>query len=292
MRTFSSPRRRLAGALLLAAALAVTAGAARQTATRHVSIRFRPMVGGRPFACGTSYAGIGKGHATLTPSDFAMFVSDVRLVTTDGREVAVALDQDGLYQDQSLALLDFEDGTGPCANGSTDVHAAVTGTVPDGEYAGLRFVIGVPFERNHLDPTSQPSPLSVTRMFWVWNAGHKFLRFDAKSATGYSWVFHLGSTGCVPSTTPTTVPTSCAQPNRVPVTLAGFEPDRDVVVADAAALFAGSGAGRDTNQVCMSSPKQAACAGPFAVLGLPFNGSRQGTQTFLRVAPAADSASR
>jgi len=290
MRTFSSPRRRLAGALLLAAALAVTAGAARQTATRHVSIHFRPMVGGRPFACGTSYAGIGKGHATLTPSDFAMFVSDVRLVTSDGREVPVALDQDGVYQSQSLALLDFEDGTGPCSNGSAEMHTAITGTVPEGKYAGLRFVIGVPFDRNHLDPVSQPSPLSVTRMFWVWNAGHKFLRFDAKSATGRGWVLHLGSTGCTPSTTVTTVPTSCAQPNRVAVALAGFDPDADVVIADAAALFVGSGSVPDSDQVCMSSRKQPACAGPFAALGLPFKGSPAGTQTFLRAAAAADSA--
>jgi uncharacterized repeat protein (TIGR04052 family) len=285
MRSSNFSRRLTAGATI--AAILVLAAAIRsdaRPATKKVSIAFRPMVGSEPFACGKSYSNVGVSHATITPSDFGMYVYGVRLVAANGSEVPVALDQDGLYQNGDLALLDFEDGTGACSNGNASTHLAVTGTVPEGSYRGVRFTIGVPFERNHLELTASPSPLSITRMFWAWNSGHKFARFDAKTSTGKNWVLHLGSTGCTPTGSATIVPTACAQANRVDVSLTPFDPDHDAVVADAGALLAGIGATGDSSQVCMSSPKSAACAPIFARLGLPFNGSSAAPQQFLRIA--------
>jgi uncharacterized repeat protein (TIGR04052 family) len=276
--------------LVAGVALAWASQLAAEPATRKVSINFRAMVGAERFACGKSYSGIGVTNTTITPSDFGMFVYDVKLVTADGKQVPVALDQDGKYQSESVALLDFEDGTGACSNGNAELHTAVTGTVPEGRYVGVTFTIGVPFERNHLDLAASPSPLSLTRMFWAWNSGHKFARFDAKSASGKSWVLHLGSTGCAPTGVATASPASCAQENRVVVTLPKFDADREVVIADAAVLFSGNGnPAADENQVCMSSPKSAACAPMFARLGLPFNGA-PGEQKFLRVASGAQRA--
>jgi uncharacterized repeat protein (TIGR04052 family) len=274
-------RRPVVGALLAAAF--VSSAAIAEPATRKVAIRFRPMVGSEPFACGRSYSGIGKSNATLTPSDFGLYISNVRLVTAAGKEVPVALDQDGVFQNGDLTLLDFEDGTGPCSNGNAPVHTEITGTVPEGKYTGVRFTIGVPFERNHLELTTQPSPLSITRMFWAWNSGHKFARFDAKSSAGKNWVLHLGSTGCTPTGSASTVPTSCAQGNRVEIALEKFDVDSDVVIADAAAVLAGNGSTPDQSEVCMSGLKSVACAPMFAALGLSFNGSTAGSQSFLRV---------
>jgi uncharacterized repeat protein (TIGR04052 family) len=248
------------------------------------------MVGAEAFACGKTYSGIGASNSTLTPSDFAMFVHDVRLVTRDGREAAVTLDQDSLYQNGSLALLDFEDGSGPCLNGNAATHTAVTGTVAEGDYTSVRFVIGVPFERNHRDLATQPSPLSVTRMFWAWNSGHKFVRLDAKASTGKNWVLHLGSTGCTPSGGASIVPTTCAQANRLDISLDRFNADTDVIVADAARLFAGNGTNGDSSQVCMSSPRSGACRPMFSSLGLAFNDAAASVQKFLSVAPAATKA--
>lgn len=279
--------RRLPAQVLLLA-LCGAAAMAQGTTTRAFSLKFRPMVGAEAFACGKSYSGVGLSKATITPSDFGMYVYDVKLITATGAEVPLALDQDGVYQNGSLALLDFEDGTGPCSNGNPSTHLAVTGTAPDAKYTGVRFTIGVPFERNHLELTTQPSPLSITRMFWAWNSGHKFARLDAKSSTGKSWVLHLGSTGCTPAGSASSVPTACAQGNRVPVTFAQFDVDADAVIADAAALFAGNDGAE--NQVCMSSPKTAACGPMFAALGLPFNGSAAGPQLFLRRAAGVASA--
>jgi uncharacterized repeat protein (TIGR04052 family) len=285
-----SPRLRAGATLAVLAVLTWTVSGFATSAERRVSIRFRPMVGAEPFACGRTYAGIGASKTTLTPSDFAVFVHNVRLVARDGREAAVTLDQDSLYQNGSLALLDFEDGSGPCLNGNAATHAEVTGTVPDGEYTGVRFTIGVPFERNHRDLATQPPPLSVTRMFWAWNSGHKFVRLDAKASTGRNWVLHLGSTGCTPTGGASVVPTTCAQSNRVEIALDRFDVDRDVIVADAAALFAGNGTNGDSSQVCMSSPRSGACRPMFASLGLPFNDAAASMQTFLSVAPMAPKA--
>lgn len=285
MNTTSLVRTRVRhGARVLAiayATLAVTNPlAAQSAATRKVAINFKPMVGAEAFACGKSYANIGTSHATITPSDFGIYVHDVTLLAAGGKEVPVTLDQDGTYQNGTVALLDFEDGTGPCSNGNSPTHLAIVGTAPAGQYTGVRFTIGVPFERNHNDITTEPSPLSLTRMAWAWNSGHKFARLDAKTSEGKSWVLHLGSSGCMPNTKATAAPQSCAQPNRVTVTLPQFNIDTDAIVADAAVLWSGNG-GAD-NQVCMSSPKSPACGPMFAVLGLPFNDAPAKPQTFLR----------
>jgi hypothetical protein len=96
--------------------------------TRAFSVKFRPMVGAETFACGKSYAGVGLSKATITPSDFGLYVYDVTLLAASGAEAPLTLDQDGVYQNGSLALLDFEDGTGPCSNGNASTHMDIKGT--------------------------------------------------------------------------------------------------------------------------------------------------------------------
>ncbi|MBP8274149.1 MAG: metallo-mystery pair system four-Cys motif protein, partial [Acidobacteria bacterium] len=160
-----------------------------------VKIAFAAVVGDKPFACGQSYAGIGTTKSTITVSDFRMFISGVSLIDAAGKATPVALTQDGKWQNGEVALLDFENGTATCSNGTPDVNAEITGTVPAGQYVGLRFDMGLPFDVNHRDPTKQPSPLNLTRLFWNWNGGYKFARIDMKT-TGMpqGWVLHLGST--------------------------------------------------------------------------------------------------
>ena len=87
--------------------------------------------------------------------------------------------------------------------------------MPAGNYTGVRFEVGLPFDKNHAEVTLQPSPLNLSRMFWNWNAGYKFMRLDIRS-TGQprGWLVHLGSTGCTPTGKPSIVPVSCAPPQR------------------------------------------------------------------------------
>jgi hypothetical protein len=83
-----------------------------------VKISFEARVAGEPFKCGQDYTGLGADAATGTPQDFRFYVHDVRLVTEAGAEHPVDIEDDGDYQGGGVALLDFEDGTGACTNGT------------------------------------------------------------------------------------------------------------------------------------------------------------------------------
>lgn len=278
-----------AGAMVLGTASTspLSARLAAQTAAdQPVSIRFQATVRDTPLVCGATFDNIGTTHSAIALQDLKFYVSNVRLVSATGTEVPVRLEQDGRWQQDDVALLDFEDGTGACANGSRDTRVLVTGTVPAGRYSGLRFTMGVPFEKNHRDPVTAGAPLNLSRMFWVWNAGYKFLRFDFTSTGQPRGEFlHLGSTNCSPNQTRLTIPTSCAHPNRVEVALATFDTARDVVVADFASLLADANVDvntPDTAEGCMSAQSDPECAPVLTRLGLPLGDRATGTQQLFR----------
>jgi uncharacterized repeat protein (TIGR04052 family) len=296
---------RPAAMTVLAAVLAMNPGVqADAQQTRKVAIRFSGRVGDKPFACGQAYDGIGTTGSRITPSDFRFYVSDVQLIDSTGKAVAVDLEQDDRWQYRNVALLDFEDRTGPCLTGTSETHDVVMGTVPAGSYRGLRFTLGVPFDLNHADSTIAPSPLNLTSLFWNWQAGYKFLRIDLAStgraqdlkpgdmprfgdregSNRLGFAIHLGSTMCA-SDGPTRAPASCANPNRALVELAPFDPDKDVVVADLKSLL--DGVNVDINQPatpagCMSTPNDSDCDPLMRNLGLPFAG-QPGRQRFFYV---------
>ena len=132
-----------------------------------ITLQFEGVVGNQPFACGDEYPGLGTNGGTLTPADFSFCVHDIRLVTAAGDEVALELDQDTLWQHTDIALIDFEDATPPCDNGTAPTNSIVMGVVPAGTYTGLRFRVGVPFAMNHQQPTLAASPLNLTRLWWT-----------------------------------------------------------------------------------------------------------------------------
>lgn len=261
-----------------AAAAAITAGATTVGATGErmmaVSIRMAAEVGGKPFACANSYDGIGTTKSTVKMTDFRFYVSNVRLTKADGSSVPVTLTQDGLWQNEGVALVDFEDATGTCTNGTPQTHTSIEGAIPEGTYTGIAFEIGLPFDKNHRDPAAQASPLNLTRLFWSWNAGYKFMRLDMRT-TGMpnGWVIHLGSTGCEGGTGATTAPASCRFPNRAPIVVSGFNPATDTLVMDVARMLADSNV--DINQEktavgCMSAQNDSDCGPLFGRLGLAF----------------------
>lgn len=256
-------------------------------AMQRVTIRFRAVVGSKPFTCGDTYSDIGTTKSTITPTDFRFFVHNVRLVTDTGAETPVELTQDRRWQYRNLALVDFENGKGPCSNGSSVTREIVEGTVPAGRYVGLRFTLGVPFDLNHEDPLLQPSPLNLTHMHWVWNGGYKFLRLDLKS-TGQpqGLAIHVGSTHCTPNTSMQEPPTECAHPNRTEVSLTGFDPDSDVIAADIGQLLASANVDANaegTGAGCMAEPGDPDCGPIFRSLGLEFGGGAATGQTVFRV---------
>lgn len=189
-------------------------------------ILFSPAVNGQPFACGKSYPGIGNTQSTLEPRDFRMYISNLKLIKANGEAVALQLTQDDKWQKQTSALLDFEDKTGACETGTPETNFEIRGEAPAGDYQGLRFELGLPFELNHQDLSLASSPLNITSMFWSWRGGYKFLRADM-GTTGMpqGYFIHLGSTGCTGNASP--APLSHAAPDAMPAHQLGFQLKHD-----------------------------------------------------------------
>ena len=286
----------LGASLLAATSISIPAYAQ----TQDISIRFAAQVNGQPFECGKSYPDIGTTRSVITPSDFRLYVSEVHLINRQGQAVKVDLEQDKVWQLEDIALLDFENAQGPCRNGTPALNQTVRGRVPAGQYEGLRFTLGVPFARNHGDPTVVPAPLSSTAMFWNWQGGYKFLKFDTATsgqkattapaapdgggnASGFS--VHLGSTACA-SASKTTPPSACQNPNRVVVNIPSFDVTKNIVVADIAPVLANSNVDINTTGTapgCMSFLGDADCVPIMAALGLPYMEHKAGQQQFFRV---------
>lgn len=242
-----------------------------------VTLRFAGTVSGVPAACGTSYSDLGSTGATAQLADARVFLSGVELGTADGLWIAVTL-EDSTWQNDGVALLDFEDGSAACADsGTAELNDAVTGTVAAGVYTALRFDVGIPFAQNHLDSATAPSPLNQPGMFWTWQGGYKFLRVDWAVDGGAvpRWNTHIGSTGCV-SDAPTVAPAEeCGRPNMATVELDGFDPASSTIVVDFGALVVGvdlKSSVADSPPGCMSSPAEAAdCDGVASALGMSFD---------------------
>lgn len=288
-------------------ALVLMAGCAGSTG-EPVEIRFAAEVAGVAAQCGTLYDGVGTLGAPVELADARLYVSNLRLRTSDGREVAIELDQESPWQHGGAALLDFEDGSGRCSDsGTRQTNSVVRGTIPAGEYTGLSFDIGVPVELNHLDALAAPSPLNLNALYWNWRMGYIFNKVELWNAdppdsadpaepigeAGASgqgegsaveplesptvtYLAHLGSTGCE-SSAPTTAPTEpCSRPNRAKVVLNDFRPATHEVRLDLAGLVDGIDITRSVPRPpgCMSSPTDPDCRQVFANLGLDLETGR------------------
>ncbi|MEM7557400.1 MAG: MbnP family protein, partial [Cyanobacteria bacterium P01_A01_bin.84] len=125
--------------ITIATAVFLSCSTASAQFQEEIAINFEAVVGDSEFACGDSYEEIGMGSSTITPTDFRFYVSDVALIDEDGNAVPLELEQDGKWQHQNVALLDFEDGTDSCDNGTPEIRTQVVGTIPEGDYESLQF---------------------------------------------------------------------------------------------------------------------------------------------------------
>jgi uncharacterized repeat protein (TIGR04052 family) len=270
---------------------------------QNVTIRFSAKVGKQPFSCGQNYR-LGQPASSVTPADYRFYVSNVALLDTNGKAVPITLKSDGKWQLPNVALLDFENKTGACANGTSETNTQIVGTIPPGTYRGLQLTLGVPARLNHADATLAASPLNLTSLWWNWQGGYKFMRVDLQPqnpvkmkskqtdphGAGHNspqsgFPIHLGSTGCL-APTANSAPGGCTEPNLATVTFPNFDLNRHTIVADLAALTANTNLSMNhpnTPPGCMSAPTDKDCAGIMTVLGLPFKGTPVRSQTFLTV---------
>ncbi len=230
-----------------------------------IEIEFRAAFDGEEIAC--------DGPMATTMSDLRFYVHKLRLEDATGATHAVELEP-GPWQQADLALLDLEDGSGSCINGTPDTHSVIRGSVAGQSFRALEFTLGVPFADNHADPLQAEPPLGDPDMHWHWRGGYKFLRAGLKNVSDSFWL-HLGSTGC--SGTIRNI-SGCNAPNRVTVRLENFAPG-DMVLVDLAALVADGRLQDTTPTDCSSGPAEKHCAAAFAALGLDHaTGRKDGEQ--------------
>jgi uncharacterized repeat protein (TIGR04052 family) len=275
--------------LAAAAVLAACGGGGDDDGPQTVTLNFAAYAGSTPVKCGTAVAGLGSGNVAAQIKDFRFYVSNVKLVKADGSEVALTLaandDWNLTSGGQAITLIDLEDATGACSAGTAATNAVVTGTVPAGNYVGVKMTMGVPFALNHTDYAVATKPMDVQAMAWSWQSGRKFAKIEVTDPDGTtgSWVaktfnFHLGSTGCTgnPASGETV---SCTAANRMDFSLAAFNPATQKIAVDLQALLAGTDitVNRASAPGCMSGGTDPECLHVFEALAIDWKADGTGT---------------
>ena len=253
-----------------------------------IALHFEAELGGRAFACGRAFEGIGADGATVWPNDLRAFVHAIELRDAAGEFHPLHLDGSLPAQSGEVALIDFEDGTANCEGGTPSTHTVITGTAPAGTYTGLRFVLGVPEALNHANPDLAEEPLAAagqaSGLTWTWLSGYRFLRFDLALSDKKEpdFAVHVGSSAC----TQEEAGPRCTHGNRAVIELESFDPARDAVVLEAAAIVAAVRLqDPERGHGCHGATTSAACMATFPPLGLAAGHGPDGIPTVGAHAP-------
>lgn len=216
------------------------------TNSQSTKLSFQLTLGDHILECGTPFV---LGEQTWTINQFQFYVHDLQVKTSEGNWHLLEL----LPSPHSLPHLAL---VGADCTSSASWQIPVKTNINIEQVDQIQFTLGVPFEQNHENPLTQPSPLNQSDMFWVWQTGHKFLRWEMSSPE-YSWVYHLGSTGCS-SPAPVRAPTSeCKNPNRSQIILEDFDIKNPIKIDIGHFL---ENINLSDTLVCKSSPDNADCA--------------------------------
>lgn len=282
--------------LAAAAALTACGGGGSDDPTpgvsQSVALEFVATAGDTPAQCGSVVPGLGSGAADAQIKDLRFYISEVALLRADGSAVPLTLaandDWNLTAGEHRITLIDLENATGACSAGTVATNAWVRGSVPAGNYVGVKMTMGVPFALNHTlysDVTTAKPPLDIGAMAWSWQAGRKFSKIEVTDPAGAegSWstktfAVHLGSTGCTgnPATGETV---QCKAPNRMAITLPAFDAAQQKIAVDLKALLAGNDITRNQAGAagCMSGGTDPECAGVFQALAIDWKADGTGT---------------
>ena len=131
-----------------------------EDATSSISIQPKAFWGEEDFELGETYQDV-LGHY-VRASTFNVYIAKIYLTNSAGEDVLIS----------PVELTKFSD------------PQVITSDIPDGDYNKIKLGIGVPEEWNKdSDPTQYENdhPLSAiggASMFWSWNTGYIFIKFD------------------------------------------------------------------------------------------------------------------
>lgn len=113
---------------------------------------------------GTTYS-LATGEQ-LQFSSFQYILSDFKLFRSNG---------DTVHLPEAYFIVDALADNG-------NVQSLNLGELPTGDYTGMTFAVGLPYDLNHIDPTTlaDDHPLNNPGMHWGWNpeAGYKFWKIE------------------------------------------------------------------------------------------------------------------
>lgn len=271
------------------ALLVACGGGGGDDGPKSITLEFAAYAGTTPVRCGALVRGLGSGSVDAQIKDFRFYVSNVKLIRADGSDVALTLgaNDDWNYTagSNAVTLVDLEDGSGSCGDGNVATNVSVKGTVPAGDYVGVKMTMGVPFELNHSDYATAPKPLDIQAMAWSWQSGRKFAKIEVTDPVGATGTWrdktfnvHLGSTGCTgnPASGQTV---SCRTPNRMDFHFHTFNPATQKIAVDVKALLDGTDI--TVNQAgaagCMSGGTDPECLNVFKAMAIDWKADGTGS---------------
>jgi len=243
---------------------------------RTIDIPVEVWYDGQPITCDSA-------DLPVRLTDVRFYIHNIQLGGADGQRLPLVLLADGIWQNDSVVLIDLENGEGSCLNGSPDMNSRIRGVFTGDASKGLTFEIGVPVELNHADPMQAGAPLSYTAMHWHWASGYKFIRAGVQTEND-GFFLHLGSSRCEGTIGNIK---GCQSANRPSIQLADFIPGQSRLVLDLGELFGGVNFTDGMRTDCMSGPTNEHCRNPFASLGIDFDtGERMGRAAVFKSRPA------
>lgn len=150
-----------------------------------LSLEFDNIVGSEDLQLETgSYTNTSGESYNITTLKY--FISNIALTKADGSVYTVP-------QDESYFLIDESD---------VEKHE-VEIQVPEGEYTGVSYLIGVDSLRNTMDVSKRTGALDpsgeAAGMYWSWNSGYIFFKIEGTSSAstivGNTFEYHIGLFG-------------------------------------------------------------------------------------------------
>ena len=200
-----------ARALALAAAVSLSACDSADIdapATASVGLLIEPVVGTDAFDAARTYTVGGRATSFAVSR---LFVSDVALLRADGTAVRVLSDAPLVLparDDAGATVQHTVDGTVHYAPLDLGAFRGTLGTVPAGDYAGVRFTVGLSAATNRVDATQAPAASALeirtdVGNWWSWNSGYILAANEGRvdldgdghtdGAADAGWRVHLGT---------------------------------------------------------------------------------------------------
>lgn len=244
-------------------------------ADQPLMLNFKGLIGSEDFLCGKTYENIGIGKHDYRAEGLRMYVSRLRALLDNGTEVTASLSEDGVWQHDNVALLDFgadcDRGDEHPLNTAVDANVLLYSTR---RVTGVCFDVGIPFDRNHQRAEGALPPLDTTALFNSVQNGRTFLRLDGTANPEdkpQTFNVQLKSTGCLSEAKNRRPSVACGNPNIAQVCL-DLDPQTQAIAFDIKSLLAGADVSKnkDAELGCYSAKNDSECTTIVPALGISF----------------------